>query len=60
MTAAVLSSMSQKQSEYEKMRHECKRCFRGVQTGCCSYCGVMIKMDIARHVASYHLELVQL
>ena len=56
--AAVLSSMSQKHSDYEKMRHECKRRFRGVQTGCCSYCEVMMQMDMARHVASYHLEVV--
>ena len=55
---AVLSSMSRQQLDYEKMRHECKRPFRANQTGCCSYCGVVIKMDMARHVASKHLDSV--
>ena len=49
---AVLSSMLRQQLDYEKMRHKCKRRFRGIQTGCCSYCGVVIKMDMAPRLGS--------
>ena len=40
---SVLSGMSRKQTDLELMRHECKQCFRGARTGCCSYCGTNIK-----------------
>ena len=36
---SVVSGMSRKQTDLELMRHECKQCFRGAQTGCCPYCG---------------------
>ena len=54
--APVLSSMSKKQMDYEKMCQECKRRFRGAQTGCRTHCGTVIKLDMARHVATFHLD----
>ena len=45
--APVLSNMSQKQMDYEKMRQECKRRFRGAQTGCCTHCGTVIKFHLS-------------
>ena len=52
----VASSMSWLQPELEQLRHRCKKCYR---TFDCSHCGKWIKLDIARHVANYHLELSQ-
>ena len=34
--------------------------YRGSQADGCSYCGKRIKLDMARHVANYHLKLAQL
>ena len=48
--------MSQKQTDYESLRHEVKRRFRGEQTGCCSNCRMEIKNDMARHFSSFHLD----
>ena len=45
---------------YEKMHQECKHRFRGGQTGCCTHCGTVIKLDMAQHVATFHLDLAQL
>ena len=42
------------------MCNACKKRYRGSQTGLCSFCGKVIKLDMARHVANYHLELAQL
>ena len=57
---SVLSGMSRKQTDLELLRYACKKRFHGAQTGCCSYCGTNIKHDMARHVASFHLDLAQL
>ena len=62
-SVSVVSGMSRKQPDYELMRHECKQRFCGAQTGCCSYCGTLIKIcqDMARYGRiSVHLDLGQL
>ena len=46
MPAPVLSNMSQ-QMDYEKIHQECKRRFRGAQTGCCTHCGTVIKFHFS-------------
>ena len=56
---SVVSGMSWKQMDYESLRHECKRRFRGEHTGCCSTCGTVIKNYMACHFASFHLDLAQ-
>ena len=57
---AVVSGMAMRQTELELMWHTCKERFRGVQSGCCPYCGRNIKYDMTRHVSSFHLDLAQL
>ena len=57
---SVVSGMSRKQTNYESLRHGCKRRFRGEHTGCCSTCRTVIKNDMARHFASFHLDSAQL
>ena len=57
---SVVSGMSRKHTDYESLHHECKRCFRGEQTGCCSVCGTVIKNDMEHHFASLHLDVAQL
>ena len=42
--------------EYDKMRQECKRRFHGAQTGCCTHCGTVIKLDMGRHVVIFQLD----
>ena len=42
------------------MRHDCKKRYCGTQIGLCTFCGKVIRLDLARHVANYHLELAQL
>ena len=56
----VLSSMSRKQTDLELLRHASKHRFHGARTGCGPYCGTNIKHDMARHIASFHLDLAQL
>ena len=55
-----MSGMTRHQLEMEQLRHECKKRYRGTQTGLCTFCGKVIRLDLARHVANYHLELAQL
>ena len=52
--------MTRRQLELEQLRHACKKRYRGTQTGLCTFCGKVIKLDMARYVANYHLELAQL
>ena len=52
--------MFRRQKDLEMLRHVCKQRFRGARTGCCPYCGTVIKHDMARHVASFHLDLALL
>ena len=56
----VVSRMTRHQLELEQMRHDCKKQYRGTQTGLCTFCGKVIRLDLARHVAKYHLQLTQL
>ena len=56
----VISGMARQQLELEQLRHVCKKRYGGTQSDECTFCGKMIKLDMARHVANYHLELAQL
>ena len=56
----VVSCMTRLQPELEQLRHVCKKRYRGTQDDMCSFYGKRIKLDMSRHVANYHLELVQL
>ena len=56
----VVSGMVRHQQKLEQLCHACKKRYRGVQAGLCSFCGRVIRLDMARHVANYHLELAQL
>ena len=39
---------------------EAKQWFRQTRSSCCVYCGTLIKCDMYRHVAKFHLDLAQL
>ena len=52
--------MSHLQFELERQRRACKQRFRGTQSDLCTYCRKLIKLDMGRHVANYHLDLAQL
>ena len=54
------SGMARQQLELEQLRHACKNGYHGTQSDVCTFCGKMIKLDLARHVVNYHLELAQL
>ena len=58
--AVVISGMTRHQLELEQMGYDCKKRYRGIQIGLCTFCGKVIRLDLARHVANYHLELAQL
>ena len=59
--AVVISGMTRHQLELEQMRHDCKKKqYRGTQTGLCTFYRKVIRLDLSRHVANYHLELAQL
>ena len=55
----VVSGMSDLQCELERRRRACKLRFHGTQSDVCTYCGKLIKLDMDRHVANYHLDLAQ-
>ena len=57
---AVLSKMIRHQLDLEQLRHDCKMRYQHAQSGLCPSCGKFIRLDMGRHVASYHLELAQL
>ena len=56
----VVSGITRHQLELEQMCHDCKKRYRGTQTGLCTFCEKVIKPDMTRHVTNYHLELAQL
>ena len=56
----VVSGMTQRQLELEQLHRTCKNKYSGSPMGLCTFCGKVIKLDLFRHVANYHLELVQL
>ena len=58
--SAVLSHMGWRQQELEEMRSAAKQSFLQSRPGSCVYCGSLIKCDMYRHVARFHLDLAQL
>ena len=58
--AVANTSLSWLQPELEQLRHRCKKRYCRSQADGCSYCGKRIKLDMARHVVKYNLELAQL
>ena len=57
---AVISHMGWRQKELEEMRSVAKQRFRQSRPSSCVYCGSLIKCDMYRHVARFHLDLAQL
>ena len=57
---AVFRYMVWFQQDLEVMRADAKKRFRQARPSKCVYCGTMIKCDIYRHVAKFHLDLAQL
>ena len=57
---SLLSEVTRWQTDLELLRRECKRRFRSLQAGMCSYCGRHIVHSMTRHVSTYHLDLEQL
>ena len=57
---AVISHMGWRQKELEEMRSAAKQRFRQSRPSSCVYCGSLIKCDMYRHVARFHLDLAQL
>ena len=53
----VVFGMARQQLELKQLRHACKKRYRGTQLDACTFCRKMIKLDMARHVVNYHLEL---
>ena len=56
----VISHMGWHQQELEEMRAAAKQRFRQSRPSSCMYCGILIKCDMYRHVAMFHLDLAQL
>ena len=57
---ALISHMGWCQLELKEMRAAAKKLFRQSQPSCCMFCGILIKCDMYRHVARFHLDLAQL
>ena len=57
---ALFAFMTRYQQDLERKRKECKERFGCAQSGNCTHCGKYIQMDLGKHIAFYHLELVQL
>ena len=55
--ASLLTGMTQRQTDLQLLRRECKNRFCDSQAGRCTYCGRNIVHDMARHVSNYHLDL---
>ena len=58
--ATVLRHIVWLQHDLDTMRAEARKRFRNARPEKCSYCHKWIKCDMYRHVATYHLDLVQL
>ena len=56
----VISGMANCQLELEELCRMCKNKYCGAPTWLCTFCGKVIRLDMFRHVANYHLELAQL
>ena len=48
------------QQDLEVMRADAKKRFRQARPGPCRYCGTVIRCDMYRHIAKFHLDLAQL
>ena len=57
---AVINHMGWRQRELEEMRAAAKTRFRQSRPTCCTFCGILIKCNMYRHVAHCHLDLAQL
>ena len=57
---AVINHMMWRQRELEQMRKAAKREYRQKHPAPCTFCGMIIKTDMYRHVARRHLKLAQL
>ena len=57
---AVINHMTWRQREIELMRKVAKPEFRRKHLMPCTFCGIIIKSDMYRHVARRHLQLAQL
>ena len=57
---SLVAGMSNRQTDLELMRRDCKARFRAHPTGACTYCGRNIVHAMAHHVSSFHLDLGQL
>ena len=57
---ALFAFMTRYQHDLERKRKECKERFGCTQSGNCTHCGMYIQMDLGKHIAFCHLELVQL
>ena len=56
----VLRHMVWLQQDLDAMHAEAKKRFRNTRPGNCVYCDKLIRCDMYRHVATYHLDLGQL
>ena len=52
---AIISHMGWRQKELKEMRSVAKQRFRQSRPRICVYCGSLIKCDMYRHVARFHL-----
>ena len=57
---AVINHMGWRQRELEEMRVAAKMQYKQSRPTCCTFCGILIKCDMYRHVAHCHLDLAQL
>ena len=56
----VFDQMKSRQQDLELMRKSAKKKYRQVRPMPCRFCGKVIRVDMYRHVARLHLDLVQL
>ena len=57
---AIISHMGRHQQELEEMCAAAKKLICQSRPSFCMYCGVLIKCDMYRHVARFHLDLAEL
>ena len=57
---AVINHMGWRQRELEEMHAAAKVKYRQSRPSCCTFCGILIRCDMYRHVARCHLDLAQL
>ena len=47
--AVIMSGMTQHQLKMEQLRHKCKKRYRGTLAGLCTFCGKVIRLDLASY-----------